>query len=59
MVKIVGISGSLRPDSYSAQALEIAATRVRALGAEVKTLDLRDMSLPFATGETNIQTTQT
>ncbi|NJM87762.1 MAG: NAD(P)H-dependent oxidoreductase [Hydrococcus sp. RU_2_2] len=50
MVKIVGISGSLRPDSYSAQALEIAATRVRALGAEVKTLDLRDMSLPFCNG---------
>jgi FMN reductase len=50
MVKIVGISGSLRPDSYSAQALEIAATRVRALGAEVKTLDLRNMNLPFCNG---------
>jgi FMN reductase len=50
MVKIVGISGSLRPDSYSAQALEIAATRVRALGAEVETLDLRNMNLPFCNG---------
>ncbi|MCU0534570.1 MAG: NAD(P)H-dependent oxidoreductase [Hydrococcus sp. Prado102] len=50
MVKIVGISGSLRPDSYSAQALEIAATRVRALDTEVETLDLRNMSLPFCNG---------
>lgn len=50
MVKIVGILGSLRPDSYSAQALDIAATRVRALGAEVEILDLRKMSLPFCNG---------
>jgi FMN reductase len=50
MVKIVGISGSLRPESYSAQALDIVATRVRALGAEVEILDLRDMSLPFCNG---------
>ncbi|AFY75901.1 putative flavoprotein [Pleurocapsa sp. PCC 7327] len=50
MVKIVGISGSLRPESYSAQALDLAATRVRALGAEVEILDLREMSLPFCNG---------
>lgn len=50
MVKIVGINGSLRPSSYSALALELAATRVRALGAEVEILDLRTLSLPFCNG---------
>lgn len=50
MVKIVGINGSLRAESYSAQALEIAATRVKALGAEVEILDLRTLNLPFCHG---------
>ncbi|MBD2183238.1 NADPH-dependent FMN reductase [Aerosakkonema funiforme] len=51
MVKVVGIGGSLRPDSYSQQALRIAAQRVEALGAEVEILDLREMQLPFCNGE--------
>jgi NAD(P)H-dependent FMN reductase len=55
MVKIVGISGSLRPESYSAQALNLVTTRVRALGAEVKILDLRTMSLPFCNGTDEYQ----
>lgn len=50
MVKIVGIAGSLRPDSYSAQALKLAASRVEALGAEMETIDLRDLNLPFCNG---------
>ncbi|MBD2308276.1 NAD(P)H-dependent oxidoreductase [Chroococcidiopsis sp. FACHB-1243] len=50
MVKIVGIGGSLREDSYSQLALEIAARRVEALGAEVEILDLRQMQLPFCHG---------
>lgn len=50
MVKIVGIAGSLRSDSYSQIALEIAAQRVAALGAEVELLDLRQMNLPFCDG---------
>ncbi|MGF1497665.1 MAG: NADPH-dependent FMN reductase [Elainellaceae cyanobacterium] len=50
MVKIVGIAGSLRADSYSYQALELAAARVEALGAEVETLDLRSLNLPFCDG---------
>jgi FMN reductase len=50
MVKIVGIAGSLRSGSYSQQALEIAAQRVQALGAEVEILDLRTMNLPFCDG---------
>ncbi|EAW35455.1 NADPH-dependent FMN reductase [Lyngbya sp. PCC 8106] len=50
MVKIVGIGGSLRWESYSQQALKIAAQRVEVLGAEVEILDLRQMRLPFCDG---------
>lgn len=50
MVKIVGIAGSLRSDSYSQIALELAVQRVQALGAEVEILDLRQMKLPFCDG---------
>lgn len=50
MVKIVGIAGSLREDSTSYKALNIAAQRVKALGAEVEILDLRQMKLPFCDG---------
>lgn len=50
MVKVVGIVGSLRTDSYSALALQEAINRVKDLGAEVEILDLRDMTLPFCDG---------
>ena len=50
MVKIVGIIGSLRAQSYSAKALQQAIARVEALGAEVEILDLREMNLPFCNG---------
>lgn len=50
MVKIVGIAGSLRPNSYSWQALQLAAQRVETLGAEVELLDLRTLTLPFCNG---------
>lgn len=50
MVKIVGINGSLRAGSYTAQALEVAATRVKALGADMEILDLRTLNLPFCDG---------
>lgn len=50
MVKIVGIGGSLRSESYSQQALINAAQRVEALGADVEILDLRRMRLPFCDG---------
>ncbi len=50
MVKIVGIAGSLRADSYSQMALKVAAQKVQALGAEVQILDLREMDLPFCNG---------
>lgn len=51
MVKIVGIGGSLRAESQSQLALNLAALRVRSLGAEVEVLDLRQMNLPFCNGE--------
>lgn len=50
MVRIVGIGGSLRPDSHSQVALVQAAQRAEALGAEVEVLDLRTMELPFCDG---------
>ncbi|MBW4595106.1 MAG: NAD(P)H-dependent oxidoreductase [Brasilonema angustatum HA4187-MV1] len=50
MVRIVGIAGSLRPDSYSQLALELAAQKTQELGAEVEVLDLRKMNLPFCDG---------
>jgi len=50
MVKIVGLNGSLRPDSYSALALKQAAARVTALGAEMEILDVRALNLPFCDG---------
>ena len=42
MVKIVGIGGSLRPDSHSQVALKAAAQRVEVLGAEVEVFRLAD-----------------
>jgi FMN reductase len=50
MVKIVGLGGSLRPDSYTQIALKIAAQRVEALGADVEILDVRELNLPFCHG---------
>lgn len=47
IAKIVGIGGSLRPESYTYKALEYAADLVRGYGAEVEILDLRQMPLPF------------
>jgi FMN reductase len=53
MVKIVGIGGSLRPDSYSQLALQVAAQRLEALGVSVEILDLRTLNLPFCDGGDN------
>jgi FMN reductase len=50
MVKVVAIGGSLRAGSHSYQAIEQAASRLRALGVEVEVLDLRLLNLPFCTG---------
>lgn len=50
MVKIVGMAGSLRKDSYSHQILRLAAERVAEQGAEMEILDFRTMTLPFCDG---------
>jgi FMN reductase len=50
MVKIVGITGSLRKNSYSVLALEQAISRIKALGGETEILDLKTMNLPFCDG---------
>jgi FMN reductase len=50
MVKIIGIGGSLRSESYTQQALNLTAKRVAKLGADVEVLDLRTLTLPFCTG---------
>ena len=50
MVKIVGISGSLREGSYSFQALNLVAQRLSDLGATVEIIDLRSLNLPFCHG---------
>lgn len=50
MVKIVGIGGSLRPNSSSYKALAVAMQRVQALGADTQIIDLRQMQLPFCNG---------
>lgn len=50
MVRIVGMAGSLRPGSYSQQALAVAAQRLVDRGAEVEILDLRSLNLPFCDG---------
>lgn len=55
MMKIVGIGGSLRPDSSSYQALAVAMQRVEALGATTEILDLRQMQLPFCMGSDDYQ----
>lgn len=52
-LKIVAISGSLRPGAYSYQALQQATRRLEALGATVDVLDLRALNLPFCNGEDN------
>lgn len=51
MVHIVGIAGSLRPNSASRQMLRLAVQRMEALGATTEILDLREMTLPFCNGE--------
>ena len=49
-VTVVGISGSLRPGSYSRKAVRIALEGAKEAGAETRLLDLRDYDLPFSSG---------
>ena len=49
-VTIVGISGSLRPGSYTRKAVRIALEGAKEAGADTRLLDLRDYELPFSSG---------
>jgi NAD(P)H-dependent FMN reductase len=45
--KIIGVSGSLRENSRTTQALEIALAAADQAGAEVEMINLRELGLPF------------
>ena len=47
---MVGISGSLRPGSYTRKADNIALEGAEGAGADTQLLDLRDYDLPFSSG---------
>lgn len=49
-IKVLGISGSLRPGSYTRKAVRIALEGAREAGAETLLLDLREYDLPFSSG---------
>ncbi len=46
--RIVGICGSLNPNSFTRRALFLALEGAQSAGAQTQMLDLRDFSLPFA-----------
>ncbi len=48
--RFVAIGGSLRPNSLTYQALEVARREFEKLGIPLHILDLRQMKLPFADG---------
>lgn len=49
-MRVIGISGSLRPHSRTHQTLDIVLNKLREKGVDVELLDIRDLSLPFCTG---------
>ena len=50
-LRVVGIVGSLRPGSYTRQAVKIALQGASEKGATIRLIDLRDYELPFCDGE--------
>jgi FMN reductase len=49
--KIVGISGSLRPGSYTTLAVSLALTGAEEMKCETKLINLRDYQLMFCDGK--------
>jgi len=49
-MKILGVAGSLRSESYAFKALELAMRKIEALGCQSELLDLRKLNLPFCDG---------
>jgi len=54
-MKILTICGSLRPDSSTARALALAADAASAAGADVQTIHLGKLDLPFCDGRSDEQ----
>lgn len=52
-MKIVGIGGSLRGDSYTYKILKQSLNYVKKAGWETELIDLRLLELPFCSGGTN------
>lgn len=50
-MRVLGIAGGLRPHSRTHQALHIVLEKLREKGVEVELLDVRDLNLPFCSGE--------
>ena len=50
-VRVVGLGGSLRAESTSRMALQVALDGAAASGAEVELLAIRDLGLPLYTAE--------
>ncbi len=50
MIRIVGLSGSLRQGSHTKQAVTLALDKAQALGATIEFIDLQALALPFCDG---------
>lgn len=51
-IRVVAICGSLRRDSYTRKALQLALAGAAELGAETQLIDLREYDLVFCDGDT-------
>lgn len=50
-ISVVGICGSIRPDSYTRMTLKLALEGAREIGVKTKLIDLRDYHLIFCDGK--------
>ena len=53
-IKVVGLCGSISPNSYTRKALKIALRGAEELGAQIEFIDLRDYELPFCDGKEDV-----
>jgi NAD(P)H-dependent FMN reductase len=56
IVKVLGISGSMRSPSATGKAVQIALDGAAAFGAEVDYIDISTLDLPFCDGRVDIET---
>ena len=54
-LKVLGISGSLRKDSYNRKALQIAKQFAAQLEAQIEEADLKELALPIYDGDVEAQ----